>query len=580
MSPLTVLTGPNNGGKTSVLRAIKFALDSLRLAFGGGDVPQLSNWRNSPWAINGESVFNTMGLGDPLYLYSDRQKEGKRSVVLTLSRGENGLVTVIVGYQAANNRFLVSVKLDGQELNQMKDEVVLPVLRSIYALMPELILPVGTASPREDILNYSQLQERLGSGRSSEVIRNQIHWWNEDRDPVSYQRVTDMIASYYPSVRLRPPSRSRDDPPIVRLNYTDGSVEFDLAAAGGGLKTLVMLASFLELSRAKVLLLDEPESHMHPQFQREVARFLSDQASPDRQIIITTHAPDFIDAVPLESLLWIDRSTTAAKPIPNLSRALINLGTTSNTLALSSQDAEAVVFVEDRDDEHAYKEIFRKLGKMDLLARCQFAHLGGYGDTQYVNGAARAICRLAKRNVHVVAISDSDYTNLKPKVKCDAQSHALLVSLPCKELENLILLSSESIHKAACVAYERRAQHGGEERAVPSQAAIDAKIDEITADEKYKEIVLSQALMLFTPNPKCDSVDGFKKQFDISWKDPQYRRHTCSGKGVLRRVRDWLRQECDVSPSTKAIFNAYDVPQPIAELFGKIEKYLTDGTAP
>jgi predicted ATP-binding protein involved in virulence len=33
VTDFTVLVGPNNGGKTTVLRAVKFALDALRLTF-------------------------------------------------------------------------------------------------------------------------------------------------------------------------------------------------------------------------------------------------------------------------------------------------------------------------------------------------------------------------------------------------------------------------------------------------------------------------------------------------------------------------------------------------------------------
>ncbi|MGH7182131.1 MAG: ATP-dependent nuclease, partial [Nitrospiraceae bacterium] len=60
-----------------------------------------------------------------------------------------------------------------------------------------------------------------------------------------------------------------------------------------------------------LLLVEEPEAHLHPQRQLRLMQFLQDQAGATRhdgqqiQIIVTTHSPNFASAIKLDNLLMI-----------------------------------------------------------------------------------------------------------------------------------------------------------------------------------------------------------------------------------------------------------------------------------
>lgn len=67
---------------------------------------------------------------------------------------------------------------------------------------------------------------------------------------------------------------------------------------------LILLAQ--ENEGNKLLLIEEPEAHLHAQRQLRVMRFLQDQAkSKGIQIIVTTHSPNLASAISLDSLVMM-----------------------------------------------------------------------------------------------------------------------------------------------------------------------------------------------------------------------------------------------------------------------------------
>ena len=62
-----------------------------------------------------------------------------------------------------------------------------------------------------------------------------------------------------------------------------------------GILSLVIIASSIVLSEMykRILVIDEPESHLHPSAQKKLANLLSQEAI-NRQIVVITHSPYFI----------------------------------------------------------------------------------------------------------------------------------------------------------------------------------------------------------------------------------------------------------------------------------------------
>jgi AAA domain, putative AbiEii toxin, Type IV TA system len=462
---------------------------------------------------------------------------------------------------------------EGESLLTALDPEKIKLLDMLASRPLDFVPPIVNLMPAEAQKSWPEVERSVHEGREFEVWRNRIHWLSEGRSPDEFKRIVDRIQGSLAGVLVNVPGRTREQHPKVALTYQDDGERFDVSEGGAGLRTLLGLVVTVELSKAPILLLDEPDSHLHSSVQRQVAEFLSGAAESGKQIIIATHAPDMIEEFPLECLRWVDRRETQARPASNVSQALVQLGAATRRQALQLLDA--ILYFEDKPDERVLRGLMTRCGKHGLLARSTTALLRGAGDATHLPQVARFIEAHHNRKIPMAVLLDADYQRpCAPEI----QGLVITVRLPAKELENLLLLQPGAIAGRARNAFEQRLQRTSSVGEGPTEEEIANLIDEATRISEISGRVKYNWVANHLPDRKPDAGDLQKldEEFSALWNDVEFRRRYCPGKEVLRQVKKSLQDRYQVSFATESVFAFYDPDSQTRDLFDRIEQHVME----
>lgn len=159
------------------------------------------------------------------------------------------------------------------------------------------------------------------------------------------------------------------------LKFTSGGLAHSSEGMGEGLVSLLILVDALyDSTPGDTVVVDEPELSLHPAFQRRVSALFAEYAAT-RQIIVSTHSPYFLDLNALKSGGRVARvhfgvdGSQVSQLSPETAGLLVRLlrdTRNPHVLGLDAREAffldERVILVEGQDDVVHYGAIAQQLG--------------------------------------------------------------------------------------------------------------------------------------------------------------------------------------------------------------------------
>lgn len=153
----------------------------------------------------------------------------------------------------------------------------------------------------ENVLTREYQDYLIGQGKPGDIVRNLLKevWQQKDNRWAQLQQETRDIFGY----DLLPPDFEgrtfivceylKQQSPTGRRN---GTTRLDIATAGSGFHQVLMLLAFLHARDGTVLLLDEPDAHLHTVLQGEIYDRLRETAERRKsQLLIATHSEVIIN---------------------------------------------------------------------------------------------------------------------------------------------------------------------------------------------------------------------------------------------------------------------------------------------
>ncbi|HEB61717.1 MAG TPA: hypothetical protein ENI82_01065 [Bacteroidetes bacterium] len=153
--------------------------------------------------------------------------------------------------------------------------------------------------------------------------------------------------------------------PREALSYYENKEKLD--AQGDGIRSFVATILVVQVGKRPVLLLDEPEAFLHPPQAYRLGELLAEWANDNRQIIVATHSVDFLRGVISKrqdvNLVRVDRIRNSNIINVLESKEVLKIATNpllSSTRMLDALFYKGVIVVESDADSIFYQRIARQ----------------------------------------------------------------------------------------------------------------------------------------------------------------------------------------------------------------------------
>ena len=334
---MAVFLGKNGSGKTTFFDIFGFLHDCLNgnvksaLAKRGGYDEVVSRDHN------GEDISFTIKFrpasDEPLMTYelSVGQDERKRAVVkkevLRMRRGEKGAPWKILEFEsgvgvAASGELnsYEDVRLAEREpqrldspdilaikgLGQFKDFTAIAAFRKLVEDWYVSDFRIDAARERQEA-DYGEQLTRNGDNLA--VVAKYIY----DNYPDVFEDIIKKMKKRVPGVEKVEAQPTPDG--YIVLRFQDGKFKNPFSAkfvSDGTIKMFMYLVLLHDPQRHALLCVEEPENQLYPELLQELAEEFQSY-SIDGQVFISTHSPDFLNAVPLEAIYCLEKQNGYTK---------------------------------------------------------------------------------------------------------------------------------------------------------------------------------------------------------------------------------------------------------------------------
>lgn len=287
----SVLIGPNNSGKTTVLQAL--AMWSMGVKTWVREKGKGKSKNRIGASINRLNI-TQVPIKEAKYFWQNAAiKTGIVNTKLKITvglvfEGEKQECTIFFTYFNAESIYCFpdesSIDIDGLMVFASKLEI-------------KILYPMSGIAREEPLIAEGRIDVLIGQGQTSEVLRNicyKIVENDEKNETDDWKLVTNLMKKLFNITLLKPYFNQIQG--TVELTYQTPEINakkggLDIGLSGRGQQEMLLLISYLYTHKGAILLLDEPDAHLEILRQKQVFSVLKHLAEENgNQIIIATHS--------------------------------------------------------------------------------------------------------------------------------------------------------------------------------------------------------------------------------------------------------------------------------------------------
>lgn len=336
LAGINLLIGSNNAGKSSIQQAIQFSVSIAQTTAQQG-----ARWGQDrcPSSLSSESlIYSPLRDIEALAPYGRLQTSLEHAIKVTFNELTSSTVTIRKG----KNRN-ITTSLEGRELGEHLQNIENPY---------SMIVPGLAGIPSfEEYRPPSVVRKAAAKGDSNSVFRNILLLLSKDQE--SWNSFKSKFITVFPDYEIS----VRFDPNVdehINARVTSNEISLPIDSCGTGILQAIQILAYYYLYKPKLLILDEPDSHLHPNNQRILAILLKElHRETGCQLIVSTHSRHFFDALKDDALVhWIN-NCSLIEDSEDLERSiLLEIGALDKGDQLRNGEIPCILLTEDANVEY------------------------------------------------------------------------------------------------------------------------------------------------------------------------------------------------------------------------------------
>lgn len=393
---LSVLTGANNCGKTTIIEAVALWVECFEKLLSQAKKSVKGRYNTGDYIL-GPSTNRYFEFGEinsvraphfeDIFINRDLKKIIKLTATISNDDGKNEIRIPVSIRSSTKSRY--AIKLENESTFKYK------LFNVLFSYWPRPIAdvyatPVANIDLYEEFKTIPQLQELVKKRESYKILRNRLYRLYHSSNAELFKKFENDVS--YILYNISAVSKiqffcnsdiNRNKEVSFTFKLENDSVEKDISLLGSGsLQIIEILLNVYNYADDKkdfvLILLDEPDSHIHRDMQQRLLDVLK-RISSTNQIIVTTHNESMIRSTPLKNLYHVDSSMRVIKAVesgeltdlrnPHFSglypSALTDIvkcisGQATGLDFVSALEADKIIFVEGEDDARLLYCLFKK----------------------------------------------------------------------------------------------------------------------------------------------------------------------------------------------------------------------------
>lgn len=385
------------------------------------------------------------------------------------------------------------------------------------------------------------IKKSAARGDSNNYLRNILYTISKNHE--KWENFKESVNAIYNNIDLIVKFDEHLSEYLFVYIISDG-ITLPLDCVGTGLLQVIQIFAYIEYFSPKIILLDEPDSHIHPTKQKLLSNELIKRTNinPELKVVFSTHSRYILESLEDKAKVFHFQNGHALPDIKG-SNILLDIGAADADYLFSKKNLKYIIVTEDKvDNINSKKEFLKKFLLANGLLENEFVLHSYEGCTKVefakiLQGFVQKQIPTAKVIVHLDRDQKIDNDRELLKFRADCESKGILFFLTKYQEVESYFCTPQHIHKIFGVTIE------------DAEIAYQGFIEDLMLETKRKltNFILRERIELSRNKDGMQDIAAIDV-IVCDWYE-KYKRELTPGKELLGKIKKYAQETLKEDPN-------------------------------